>query len=242
VFLNSIGQVGLALFPPDTLSLAPYFAIPERWWLAFWNSLVLAVATALISCALGTAAALGLTRGGFRRRALIDGLLRSPIQVPALVVGVAFLQYYSWLSLRTGLDFRASFPGLLIAHCAVSVPYALTIVLSRLATFDGRLEEAAFGLGASRTRTLLTVTLPIIAPAIGSAGFFAFLLSLDNVPISLFLVTRSMPLLPVDLFAAIQFDLTRTIYALSTLVCILTTTLTVVLYRRLPAIAAIGRT
>jgi putative spermidine/putrescine transport system permease protein len=239
IVANSIGENGLALFPPNSFRLDAYFNIPAQWWWSFLNSLVLASSAAAAACVLGTLAALALARGGFVRRSVIDGLLRSPLQMPSLVIGIAFLQFYSWLNVTAGVDLRGSFMGLLIAHTTVSVPYVLTIVLARLVTFDERLEEAAVGLGATNMQALLRVTLPIINPAILSGGFFAFLLSLDNVPISLFLVSAATPLLPVDLFNSIQFDLTRQIYAVATLVCLMTTIAIVVLYRRLTSTVAI---
>jgi putative spermidine/putrescine transport system permease protein len=156
-------------------------------------------------------------------------------------MSVAFLQYFSAIEPITGLQFRDTFAGLLLVHASVAIPYVTTVVLARLAVFDSTLEDAAYGLGAGTFRTLCRITLPIIAPAIFSGGFFAFLLSLDNVPLSLFLVGGSLTLLPVELFSAIQFDLTRTIYALSTIVCLATTLVVLFVYRWLTSVVAIAR-
>jgi ABC-type spermidine/putrescine transport system permease subunit II len=83
--------------------------------------------------------------------------------------------------------------------------------------------------------------LPTTAAAVLAAGFFAFLLSLDNVPLSLFLAGSGLNLLPVDLFTAIQFGLTRTVYAVATLVCVGTSLLVVAFYARATSFAVIGR-
>jgi putative spermidine/putrescine transport system permease protein len=243
VIVNSFGPEGLAFFPPPHLSVAAYATIPARWLTATLNSVLLAVLAAALAAVLGTCAALGLARGRWSNGSatLIDGILRLPLQAPALVLGVAFLQYYAWLNATAGVDVRGSFLGLLLAHTAVSIPFVLTVVLARIVSFDRRLEEAAMGLGATPLQTFTKVTLPIIGPAVLSGCFFGFLLSLDNVPLSLFLVGAGLPLLPVDLFTSIQFDLTRTIYAVATLVCLFTTLIVGLAFRYLTSVLTMAR-
>ena len=177
VIVNSLGPEGLAFFPPPHLSVAAYATIPARWLTATLNSVLLAVLAAALAAVLGTCAALGLARGRWSNGAatLIDGILRLPLQAPALVLGVAFLQYYAWLNATAGLDVRGSFLGLLLAHTAVSISFVLTVVLARVVSFDRRLEEAAMGLGATPLQTFTKVTLPIIGPAVLSGCFFGFL-------------------------------------------------------------------
>jgi putative spermidine/putrescine transport system permease protein len=243
VMVNSLGPEGLAFFPPSHLAPAAYATIPARWLTAALNSVLLAVAAAALAGVLGTCAALALARGSWTRgtATLTDGILRLPLQAPALVLGVSFLQYYSWLSATARIDVRGSLLGLLLAHTAVSIPFVLAVVLARLVSFDRRLEEAAMGLGATPLQTFIKVTLPIISPAVLSGCFFAFLLSLDNVPLSLFLVGAGFPLLPVDLFTSIQFDLTRTVYAVATLVCLFTTIIVGFAFRYLTSILTVAR-
>jgi ABC-type spermidine/putrescine transport system permease subunit II len=238
VALNSIGPAGLAYFPPPEFSILSYTTIPVKW---LWSTLA-AIGLGLTSTAggavLGTLAALALVRGGLRARGLVESLCRSPLQIPSLVLGVAFLQFYSWAAMSGGPDLRGSYLGLAIAHTAVATPFVMVVVLARLKKFDWNLEEAAQGLGASPMQTFIMVTLPIIAPAVLSGCFFAFLLSIDNVPLSLFLVGAGQPLLPVDLFNSIQFDLTRTVYAVSTIVSAITTIVVATAFRRLTSVFA----
>jgi putative spermidine/putrescine transport system permease protein len=243
VIFNSLGPEGLAFFPPPHLSFEAYATIPARWLNATLNSVLLAFVAAALAGLLGTCAALALARGRWPHVSgiLIDGALRLPLQAPALVLGVAFLQYYAWLNATTRIDVRGSFFGLVLAHTAVSIPFVLTVVLARLVSFDRRLEEAAMGLGATPLQTFTKVTLPIISPAVVSGCFFAFLLSLDNVPLSLFLVGAGLPLLPVDLFTSIQFDLTRTIYAVATLACLFTTVIVGFAFRYLTSVLTVSR-
>jgi putative spermidine/putrescine transport system permease protein len=241
IVANSIGPELLATFPPERFSFTAYSSIPAKWIISFRNSVLLATGTAILAGVLGTLAALALSRGRLRTKNTFDSILRTPLQIPALVMSVAFLQYFSAIEPIAGFPLRDTFTGLLLVHTSVAIPYVSTVVLARLAVFDSSLEDAAYGLGAGTFQTLLRITLPIIAPAIFSGGFFAFLLSLDNVPLSLFLVGGSLTLLPVELFSAIQFDLTRTIYALSTIVCLVTTLVVLFVYRWLTSVVAIAR-
>src|SRR5208282_5359115 len=119
-----------------------------------------ALGSALLASVLGTVAAVGLVRGTIRHRALVDAALRSPLQIPSLVLGIAFLQYIAWINQKIGFDLRGSFLALLAAHTTVAIPFVLTIVTARLSSIDRTLEEAAHGLGASPTVAFLLVTLP----------------------------------------------------------------------------------
>lgn len=241
VVVNSFGPSGIAFFPPNSFSAEAYTTIPVRWLRATLTALALALVAAGLGSVLGTCGALALARGGLRGVSWIDGLLRSPLQIPGLVLGVAFLQFYSWLSLAGGPELRHSWIGLGLAHIAVSTPFVMVVVLARLRRFDTDLELAAEGLGASGLQTFFRVTLPLLVPSILSGAFFAFLLSIDNVPLSYFLVGAGQALLPVDLFNAIQFDLTRTVFAVSTLVCIATTIMVTLAFRRLTSVLVVAR-
>lgn len=240
VVVNSIGPPGLAFFPPPRLSFEPYALITANWLQAAINSVLLAAVSSLIAAALGTLAALGLARAHPISSAFVGAILRSPLQVPWLVLGVAFLQFYGWLNVTSHLDLRGSFAGLTLAHSVVSLPFVFTVVLARMASFDTRLIEASYGLGAGPIRTFFRITLPIIMPAVLSGCIFAFLVSLDNVPLSLFLTGAGFSVLPVELFTAIQFDLQRTIYAVATLVCIGTTFLVLMAHRQLTSLLSVS--
>ena len=158
------------------------------FWLSFTVSSSRS-APPVLACVLGTAASVALVRGRIRYHALVDAMLRSPLrQIPSLVLGIAFLQYVAWINQNMGFDLRGSFWRFWWRIPLWLIPFVLTIVLARLSSFDHTLEEAAHGLGASPIVAFLLVTLPNIAPALVAGAFFAFLLSLDNVPLSLFLV------------------------------------------------------
>jgi putative spermidine/putrescine transport system permease protein len=91
----------------------------------------------------------------------------------------------------------------------------LRTTLAVLADFDRRIEEAAAVLGARPLRVLAEITLPLIRPGVMAGGIFAFIVSFDQFPISLFLVVPNGETLPVVLFNYIRFDLDGAIAAAS---------------------------
>lgn len=215
VILTAVGEKRYITFPPQGFTLKWFLEIPLPFIDAFKTSLILAVTSALANCVLGVPGALAMARSNFRGKRLLDTMLRSPLQVPALVSGVAFMQFYIIIFDLFGLRLRDSFLGLVLAHIAITSPYMLSAVTARLARFDIHLEEAAYGLGASTLRTFFLITLPIIKPAVLAGAFFSFIISFDNVPLSLFLVGSGTRLLPVELFNSVEIDLSPAIFAVS---------------------------
>ncbi|MCE2482227.1 MAG: ABC transporter permease subunit, partial [Alphaproteobacteria bacterium] len=180
-------------FPPSELSFQWYAAIQPRLFDALWVSVGVAVTAALVGTIVGVPAALGIVRGHLPGKTLIAALFRAPLQIPFIVIGIAFLQTYYLISDVTGLGLTGTFPGLALGHVFVATPYVIGSVGAILQSFDHGLEEAALSLGASRWRTFRRVTLPIIMPGIYAGALFAFMVSFGDVPISLFLADRNLP-------------------------------------------------
>lgn len=231
VFLNSIGAERIVYFPPQEFSLRWYSQIPPAFIEAFVTSLQLSAVATAANCLLAVPAALGIMRGRLPGRKLLDSFLRSPLQVPMLVTGLAFLLFYTNIVRLTGVAMLNTFAGLAIAFTVVSFPYVFSSVAARLAEFDSSVEEAAYGLGASPLYTFFRVTLPIIKPAIFVGAFFSFMISFDNVPVALFLVGSQVKTFPVELFFAIEWDMSRGIFAVATLATIFSTVLVVFMQR-----------
>jgi putative spermidine/putrescine transport system permease protein len=208
-------------FPPRHLTLQWYRAISAETYRSLLLSIGLAAAAAVCACALGVPAALGLVRGEFRGRAAAHALFRAPLQIPAVVTGIGFLQMFYVVSDATGLALQGSFAGLLLAHVFLATPFVIGSVAAVLARFDVRLEEAALTLGASRVRTFRRVTLPIIMPGVATGAVYGFLVSFVDVPVSLFLSRPELVPYPVALFDAMQQEFSPAILASATLVVLL---------------------
>ena len=232
VIVVSFGRDRFVSFPPDGLTLSWFEHIDPMFWSALWFSIQVAVVSTAVSLVLGIPAALALARGRFRTRALVDALVRAPLQVPYIVIGVAFLEYYRLFGETTGSQLRGTSMGLVIAHVVITAPFVVSAVVVGLERFDPNLEDAAYGLGMGRVRTFFHVTLPVIKPSVFAAAFFSFLISFDNVPVSLYLGIANRNVLPVALFLTAETSPTPSLYAVSSVVTVLSV-VAVVIFNRL---------
>jgi putative spermidine/putrescine transport system permease protein len=198
-------------FPPVGFTLvwfAKFFANPD-FINALWLSLKVAAAVLVLSMLIGATAALALARGNLPGARLATALFMSPLMLPAILTGLALFQIY----LLAGIG--RPIWGLVMGHTVVAVPYVIRTTLAVLHNFDRRLEEAAAALGANPVRVFVEVTLPLIRPGVIAGGIFAFIVSFDQFPVSLFLVVPKGETLPVVLFNYMKFDLDGAIAAAS---------------------------
>ena len=214
------GKSELVKFPPDSSSIDWYLRIPPKYLSTFLDSVLLGTATAIFSLLIGVPASLGIVRSQFRGKEFLASLLRAPVQVPYVVTGVVFLQYYYAFSGFLDIKLFGSFTGLLCAHVLIATPYLMATVVAVLQKFNSALEEAALNLGATKIRTFFRITLQVIKPGIFSGIIYAFVISFGNVPVSLFLVGSGFNTLPVEIFYALEFDYNPSILALSSLVVV----------------------
>ncbi len=214
------GQGSFIDFPPKDLSLQWYGRMDPSQLRALGVSLVLGVSTALAAVVLGVPAAIGLVRADFRGKALVAAVLRSPLQIPAVVIGVSFLKMYYMVGSATGVYAVGTMAGLFFAHLFMVLPYIVGAVTAVLQRFNMRLEEAALSLGASRLSTFRRVTLPIIMPGIYTGCVYAFLVSFGDVPVSLFLAANGLATFPVEVFQAMQFDFDPSVLATSSMIVV----------------------
>jgi putative spermidine/putrescine transport system permease protein len=227
VMLSSFdyGQRAYVVFPPEQFTLESYWRIPMRYWEALWLSLRVAFICMIVACAIGIPAAIGIVRSNLPGKGALLALFRAPMQIPAVVSGVAFLHLYYLVGPATGLPLAGSFLGLVTAHIFAATPYVVGTLVSVLQRFDTNLEEASLSLGASRTATFAQVTLPMLKPGIFAGALYAFMISFSEVPISVFLSGSKLVTFPVEVFNSMLFDFEPTILAISSIVTVLSLTL-----------------
>lgn len=203
------------VFPPEGWSLRWFRNIiaVDRFAAAFRLSLGLAVGTSLVAVIVGTLASLALLRTRFRGRAAIDSLLMSPLVVPQVIVGLAFLILY------VRIDSRLTFLNLLVLHTILALPYAMRVILASLARANISLEEAAVGLGASPVRAFFLITVPQIRAGLFAACFFAFVISFDNFTATMFLSAQRATL-PVEIYQYIVAEVDPTVSAIATVMLV----------------------
>jgi putative spermidine/putrescine transport system permease protein len=192
----SVSDTQFVSFPPKGFTLAWYGKVltDPDFQSALSFSLWLAASATAGALLLGLPAAFALVRFPTPGGAAIRSLLLSPLIFPVLVTGLALLQLFSRLG-------WGSVPAnLLIAHILVTSPYVVRTVSASLMLADGTLEEAARTLGASRWRTFRRVTLPQIAPGVAAGGLFAFMVSFDNYPVSMWLADAQNDPMPMLIY------------------------------------------
>jgi putative spermidine/putrescine transport system permease protein len=183
-------------FPPPGLSTRWYAALFANAEImsALATSVLLAAIVAALALLLALPAAYAVARLTFPGRRALSDLIAAPLLLPTLVLGLALL-----LALQP-LKLVATWPGLVLAHLTLAVPFAVRILTTAIAAVPAELEAAARTLGASPLSAALRVTLPLSAPGMLAAGALCFLISFDETVISLFLVGPRLTTLPVELF------------------------------------------
>jgi putative spermidine/putrescine transport system permease protein len=198
--------------PPPEWSLRWYAALARKSGLA--DAVGLSVQIALMSTALslvlGTMAAIAVVRGRFAGREAIATFAVSPLMMPGLVVGVALLQAFR------GAGLRDAWASLVLAHVVVTLPFVVRTLLAALERFDFTLIDAARTLGLSYPRAVWQVLAPGLAPAFLTSGLFAFLASMDNYPISIFLTDARHKTLPIKMLQYLEEQPDPTLAAIST--------------------------
>lgn len=218
VVLAAFSETAYLTIPPQGWTLQWFVkALGDPIWLqAMGMSLFLAIGSTAISLALGAAAAYALHRRAVPGAQAISALLMAPLILPSVVLGVALLQFFS----LTGL--RGNLAALLMAHVVITSPYVVRSALASLSGLDQSAEEAARVLGASGVEAFRYVTLPAIAPGLAAGGLFAFITSLDNVPVTIFLIRADQTTLPVLIFSSVEMGVDPRVAAVSTLLILVT--------------------
>lgn len=214
------GDATYIVFPPDSFSFDWYRKLPVEYLHATMVSLVVALAAGLISAVLGVLTAMGIVRGKLPGSSFVKAYFNAPMQIPFVVTGIVFLQFYYVLYGLLGVRLIGNIWGLLGVHVFITLPYVVGTVGAVLERFEHSLEEAALTLGASPWSALWRVTLPVIRPGIVAGVLYAFVVSFGDVPASMFIVSESTTTMPVQLFHALEFDYTPALLALSSVIVV----------------------
>lgn len=184
-----------------------HFFTSEEWLSSFFQSAVIALSTSALATFLGTLCAIGLWRVSSRYSELVRAFLLLPLIIPQIISAMAF--YRLWIPLGL-LD---SFAGLILAHTILAAPMVLITVSASLAAFDPRLEQASKGLGASNWTTMRRVILPSVRPGVYAGALFAFILSWDEIVVTLFISKFSVYTLPRRMWNGIRENTDPTVAA-----------------------------
>jgi putative spermidine/putrescine transport system permease protein len=210
--------LGFLSLPTQGLSLRWFRAIgnnPE-FVDAFWASLWLGALSASIAIAATVPCALAVARYRFPGRDALVAFLQSPLMIPPVVLGIAFLRFF------TEIGLSGTFLGLMLSHVIIVMPFALRLVIAAASGSDPQLEQAAVSLGASTWQSFRRVTLPLILPGVVSGWVLAFITSFDEVTMTVFIASPRTTTLPVRLFLYIQDNIDPLVAAVSAALIFLT--------------------
>jgi putative spermidine/putrescine transport system permease protein len=233
--LAPIVVVCLVAFTPEGFLSLPTNGFSLRWFRAianypefvhaFWVSLGLGMLSSFVALLFAVPAALAIARYRFRGRDTLAALFLSPLMIPHVVLGIAFLRFF------TSLGLGGTFTALLVAHVVVVFPFALRLTLAAATGMDRSVEMAAVSLGAGGLTLFRRVTLPLILPGVISGWALAFIQSFDDLTMTVFLAAPGTETLPVRMFLYIQDNIDPLVTSVSASVIAITMTALILLDR-----------
>jgi spermidine/putrescine transport system permease protein len=200
LLIFSFNKASVPSFPLSGFTFRWYhdFATNGELQAALETSATVALISSVIAVTLGVLASLALSRRPFRGKGVVTSLLLTPLVIPLIVLGISLLLLFHQLGIQLSILTVA------VGHVVISLPYAILVLLPRLAQIDRSLTEAAYDLGAGALTTFRRVTLPLILPAVVSAFLIAFTTSFDEYAVASFLI-GSRETFPIFLYSQLRF-------------------------------------
>ncbi len=187
----------------------------DRIWIAFMNTILVALAVVAIAVPVGTAGAILVNSISGKVRAVLYGMMVAPILIPGVVIGISTLLFWNQFGVGSGLHLSV------LGQVSYIASFVMLLVLARLQSFDQGLEEAALDLGATHAQVLRRILMPHLYPALGAGAAIAFFQSIENFNVTLF--TRGgKDTLTVYVFSKVRSGITPTINALAFLLILVT--------------------
>lgn len=233
---------GMLSFDPEAYSLRWYadmlhngMAAPDAaagWWSDMWNnaqwirsvrnSFFIGICATALATAIGTLAAIGLSRPEMPFKRPIMALLISPMIAPLVIIASGMFFFFSELGLAK------TYAGIIIAHAVLGTPYVIITVTATLVGFDQSLARAAANMGANPITTFFKIQMPLILPGVISGALFAFITSFDEVVVVLQLADVKQRTIPRQMFSGIREQISPTILAVATVLVFLSICLLIV--------------
>ncbi|UQY36866.1 ABC transporter permease [Pseudomonas fulva] len=213
IVLLSFGSSQWLVFPPPGWTFKWYgqFFSNAQWMDSALVSLKVALLTTVCALAIGLPSAFALVRGKFPGRELLYALFTLPMIVPLVIIAVAVY------ALFLKLGYTGTLFAFVVSHVIVALPFTIISIINSLKLFDQSIEDAAVICGATRLQAIVKVTFPAIRPGLVAGGLFAFLVSWDEVVLSVMMASPGLQTLPVKMWTTLRQDLTPVIAVASTL-------------------------
>ncbi len=213
------------------------------WWSEFWsnstwlkatkNSVIIGFWSTILATALGTLAALGLSRPEMPWRRSIMAVLISPMIVPIIITATGMFFFYSnpcdpltWVGIEASCGrLTSTYTGVILAHTILGIPFVIITVTATLSGFDQSLIRASASLGAPPATTFFKVIMPLILPGVISGALFAFVTSFDEVVAVLFIAGPEQQTIPRQMWNGIREQISPAILAVATLLVVISVAL-----------------
>lgn len=239
VYLSVFDET-LISFPPKGYTLHWFEGIIPTFGAALRTSLITALVATGISLALGVPAAIALTRYRFWGRAAVSTLLLAPLTIPGVAIGLAVFVLAVLIEERTEWALSGTTGLMVAAHVLITLPWVVRLCLAALANTDAAAEEAAASLGASPVRVIWRVTLPAMRGGIVAGALFAFIVSFENLEMTLFLTAPGMTTLPISVLSYLQYHIDPLVAAVAVAQVVLVGGALLLLDRFVPVTRAIA--
>lgn len=217
----------LGMQAPDVPRDGNWFS--DMWNNAAWvkaakNSIIIGFWSTILATTLGTLAALGLSRSEMPYRRVVMAILISPMIVPIIIVATGMFFFYSSPCGLVGLNcgrLTATYPGVIMAHAVLGIPFVIITVTATLSGFDQSLIRASASLGANSRTTFFKVIMPLILPGVVSGALFAFITSFDEVVMVMFIAGPEQQTIPRQMWNGIREAISPAILAVATILVII---------------------
>jgi putative spermidine/putrescine transport system permease protein len=214
----SLSDTTFLTFPPRGLTFKWFANVFEvdAFRTTMATSFQLGVFGTALSLLVGIPAAYALNRFRIELPKWFSTVFVLPVLVPEVVLGFSLMKS---LTIGFGVPY---FPAMLIGHAILVLPYSVRVVSASLAAFDFSIEEAAISLGSPPLKTFFTVVLPNIRSGLIAAFVLAFITSINDVSVSLFLTGPGISTLPIQILAYMDQFFDPTVAAVSVLLMLVT--------------------
>lgn len=184
---------------------------------ALLNTILIAIASSVVSTILGTLGAIGIFYSRRRMKRVLNGITQIPVLNAEIVTAISL----TILFVTLGITFN--FITLLIGHVVLTIPFVVLSVMPKLQQLDPNMYEAALDLGATPSIALRKVIIPEVLPGVLSGFLLCITLSLDDYIITAFTRNNSFSTLSTYVYGvtAKRGALPPSLRALTTLITIL---------------------
>jgi putative spermidine/putrescine transport system permease protein len=216
--------------PHGQLSLIHYRDLLDNpdWANSMLLSFRIGVVSSAIATLLAAAFAIGVWMFQPRFVSVMLGVVLLPMVAPPIVSAMILYFFLTGLSRLSGAIGYDTWFGVTIAHVVMTAPFAVVLILVELSQLDRRVDLAARGLGASVSQRIFRIILPNIRFGVVTAALLAFILSWDEIGVTLFITSVNAITLPRLMWMGVHDNIDPAVAAIS-VVLILITTATLIL-------------